>query len=197
MVQVDARTDAALRSGELALSLTVGLSVPQVVRGELERLQPDVQWRHPEPARTVHAAVTLQIGVGLRQPVSAACALQPAGLPASELPTRVERWALGGGNGAGPAYGGGGAPPRQRGAGVLPGLAGADALFPCSALEPAGRGGGRGPWPVRAPTPRPGHSCCLTLSAPRSPSPGLRRPVCSGAATSTRSCSGLCPPGPR
>ena len=66
-----------------------------------------------------------------------------------------------------------------------------------SAHEPAGRAGGRGPWPVRAPTPRPGRSCCRTPSAPRSPSPGLTRPVCSGAATSTRSCSGLCPPGPR
>ena len=83
-------------------SLWVSLS-PQVVRGELERLQPDVQWRHPEPTRPVHAAGTLQIGAGLRQPVSAARALQPTGLPASELPARVDRRALGGGNGAGPA----------------------------------------------------------------------------------------------
>uniref|UniRef100_A0A4X1TI66 PLAC domain-containing protein n=1 Tax=Sus scrofa TaxID=9823 RepID=A0A4X1TI66_PIG len=55
-----------------------------------------------------------------------------------------------------------------------------------------GRGGGSGPWPVRAPTPRPGRSCCPTLSAPRSPSPEPMRPVCSSAATSTGSCSGLC-----
>ena len=70
-------------------------------------------------------------------------------------------------------------------------------LLPCSAREPAERGGGSGPWPVRAPTPRPGRSCCPTLSAPRSPSPEPMRPVCSSAATSTGSCSGLCPPGPR
>lgn len=68
---------------------------PQLVRGELECLQPDMWWGHAEPSRPVHTAGTLQIGAGLGQPVSSARALQPPGLPHSELPTRVEHWALG------------------------------------------------------------------------------------------------------
>lgn len=167
----------------------------------------------------MHAARALQIGAGLGQPVSTARPLQPTGLPASELPAGVEHRALGGGKWGGGAGMGGvvnGVPPVQcrlwghlespqpRGSGLEPQLGPIPlsreptlALPARSAHEPAGRAGGRGPWPVRAPTPQPGHSCCLTPSAPRSPSPGLMRPVCSGAATSTGSCSGSCPPGPR
>lgn len=70
-------------------------------------------------------------------------------------------------------------------------------FFLGSAPEPAGRDGGRGPWPVKAPALPPGHCCCRTPPAARSPSPGLTRSVCSSAATSTGSCSGLCLPGRR
>lgn len=193
---------------------------PQLVGGELERLQPHVRRGHAEPGGPVHAAHALQIRAGLGQPVSTARPLQPTGLPASELPPGVEHWALGRGK-WGRGLGGmgevvSGVPPvqcgvwgqlespRPRGSGLEPQLGPIPssreptlALPARSAHEPAGRAGGRGRWPVRAPTPRPGRSCCRTPSAPRSRSPGLTRPVCSGAATSTRSCSGSCPPGPR
>lgn len=71
---------------------------PQLVRGELEHLQPDVRWGHPEAPGPVHTAGTLQSRAGLSQPVSAACTLQPTGLPLPELPTCLEHWALDRGN---------------------------------------------------------------------------------------------------
>lgn len=66
-----------------------------------------------------------------------------------------------------------------------------------SALGPVGKGGGREQWLARAPTPQPEPSCCATLPAPRNPSRGPTKSACSRAATSTRSCSGWCLPGPR
>lgn len=68
---------------------------PQLVRGELERLQPDLRWRHAEPSGPVLTASPLPIRAGLSQPVPTACPLQPPGLPLPELPAHLERWALG------------------------------------------------------------------------------------------------------
>ena len=120
-----ASTDTASSPGAVALSLTAGLSVlSQLVRGELERLQPDVWRGHPEPTGALHTAGTLQVGKGLGQPVSAACALQPTGLPVSELPARLEHRALGRGNSGTVNMGcSSGAPVGYR-AGSSPGLAG-------------------------------------------------------------------------
>lgn len=67
----------------------------QLVRGELEHLQPDLWWGHSEPPSPVHAAGTLQIRAGPSQPLSKAHALQPTDLPHSELPTCVEHRPLG------------------------------------------------------------------------------------------------------
>lgn len=67
----------------------------------------------------------------------------------------------------------------------------------CSALGPVGRGGGRGRWSARAPTPQLEPSCCMTLLALQNPSLGPTKSACSNAATSTRSCSGWYLPGPR
>lgn len=81
---------------EVALSLTIGLSVPsQLVRGELEYLQQDVWWRDTKPSGPVHAASPLQSRAGLSQPVPTACPCQPTGLPPPELPSHLECWALG------------------------------------------------------------------------------------------------------
>lgn len=80
---------------------------PQLVPGELERLQPHVRRGHAEPGSALHAARALQIGAGARQPVSTARPREPTGLPASELPPSVEHRALGGGKrGGGLAWGG-------------------------------------------------------------------------------------------
>lgn len=186
--------------GKVAPSLTIGLFVPsQLVRGELERLQPDMRWRHAEPSGPVLTASPLPIRAGLSQPVPTTCPLQPPGLPLPELPAHLEHWALGRGNSGRVDMGGGSwAPLLGPPARPDPFLAGSQCLLSlCSAREPAGRGGGRGPWPARAPAPLPGASCCPTSSAAQRPCPGLTKPVCLSAATSTRSCSGLCLPGPR
>lgn len=89
-------TDMPSPQEEVALLLTVGLSVPsQLVRGELEYLQQDVWWRDTEPSGPVHAASPLQSRAGLGQPVPTACSCQPTGLPPPELPAHLECWALG------------------------------------------------------------------------------------------------------
>lgn len=51
-----------------------------------------------------------------------------------------------------------------------------------------------GSWPVEH---QPSARALLPDAVYCTRSPGLTRPVCSGAATSTRSCNGSCPPGPR
>lgn len=99
-------TDMPSPQEEVALSLTVGLSVPsQLVRGELEYLQQDVWWRDTEPSGPVHAASPLQSRAGLGQPVPTACPCQPTGLPLPELPAHLEFWALGRGTWAGLIWG--------------------------------------------------------------------------------------------
>lgn len=65
-----------------------------------------------------------------------------------------------------------------------------------SAQGPVGRGGGRGQWPAKAPTPQLEPSCCTTLPALQNPSLGPTKSACSSAATSTRSYSGWYLPGP-
>lgn len=126
----------------MAPSLTIGLFVPsQLVRGELERLQPDVRWRHAEPSGPVRTASPLPIREGLSQPVPAARPLQPPGLPLPELPAHLERWALGRGNlGRVGMWGGSWAPPVEHGwawdlqQGLIRSLLGANAYCPYAVL---------------------------------------------------------------
>lgn len=143
---------------------------------------------HSEPASAVHPPGTLRLAASGGQPVSTACAPQPAGLQPPGLPTCMEHGAVGRGKWA---------VASRQGLGPLAGTKGPSVCSVCSAPGPVARAGGRGPWSARAPTPQPAPSCCPKPCAWQSPSPGHTRPACSSAATNTRSCSGWCPPGPR